>query len=129
MGVVHHANYLRYCEQARVDWMRVNDLGSTHYPITDRVLAVLQYQVWHKKPAFFDDLLTVHLQVRNIGVRIHFQYAIYRRTKDGEEWIANAETMHIPVDRNLRPQRPSAQLLTHLEKEPWTETWLSNSSE
>lgn len=126
MGVVHHANYLHYCEEARVAWMRFHELNDTHYPQSDRVLAVLQYQVWHRRPARFDDAILVRLQVRNQGVRIRFQYAILKRTQGGEECLATAETLHIPVDRELRPQRPSPRLLEHLEKEPWIETWLSN---
>lgn len=124
MGVVHHANYIHYCEEARVAWMRENGLARTHYPHTEEVLAVLQFQVWHKRPATFDDLLTVKLQVRRQGgVRVHFQYMI---CKDGEP-IAEAETRHITVDAQLKPARPNPLLLERLEKEPWTETWLSNS--
>jgi acyl-CoA thioester hydrolase len=123
MGVVHHANYLRYVEEARVAWMRESGLSHTHFPQSDRVLAVLHYQVWHKKPATFDDLLTVKLQVRRQGLRIRFQYIVFK----DELAIAEAETLHIPVDAELKPVRPSPQLLERLEKEKWTETWLSNS--
>lgn len=128
MGITHHANYLRFCEEARVAWMRENGLGDTHFPKNDRVLAVLHYQVWHLKPCTFDDLLSVYLQVQRQGLRIHFQYAIY---KAGESTaltlIAEAETLHIPVDSQLKPARPANKLIKHLEKESWTETWLSNS--
>ena len=123
MGVVHHANYLRYVEEARVAWMRARDLGETHYPVTDKILAVLSYQVWHMKPAFFDDLLTIRLQVSGKGVRIRFQYSLFK----GDTMIAQAETRHIPIDKNLRPVKPSPQFMNQLEKESWTETWLLNS--
>lgn len=123
MGVVHHANYLHFLEEARVAWMRKSGLGHTHYPHSDRVLALLHYQVWHLKPAYFDDLVRVELQVQRVGLKIHFQYAIYK----GDQRIAEAETLHIPVDKDLKPVRLSRELLTHLEKESWTETWLSNS--
>lgn len=123
MGVVHHANYLRFCEEARVAWMRERGLSATHYPHNDKVLAVLHYQVWHLKAATFEDAIQVRLQVRRQGLKIHFQYDLFK----GDERIAQAETLHIPVDRELRPVRPDTQLLTQLEKEPWTETWLLNS--
>jgi len=123
MGVVHHANYLRFCEEARVAWMRERGLSSTHYPRTDKVLAVLNYSVWHHKPAFFEDLLTVRLQVNSTGARIRFLYSILKE----EIVVAQAETLHIPVDKDLRPVRPSPEFLKHLESEPWTETWLLNS--
>jgi len=123
MGVVHHANYLRFCEEARVAWMRERGLAPTHYPQTDKVLAVLHYQVWHMKPATFDDLLKVSLQVAHKGVRVRFQYSIYK----GDSLIAQAETLHIAVDKDLRPCRLEATFTQQLEKEPWTETWLLNS--
>lgn len=123
MGVVHHANYLHYLEEARVAWMRERNLSFTHYPACDKVLALLHYQMWHLKPAFFEDALRVALQVRRKGLKIHFQYSIFK----GEEIIAQAETLHIPVDKELRAVRPHAELLKHMESEPWIETWLLNS--
>jgi acyl-CoA thioester hydrolase len=123
MGVVHHANYLRYVEETRVAWMRERGLSHTHFPQSDKVMAVLHYQVWHLRPATFDDLLRVQLQVRRIGLKIQFQYAIYK----GDVRIAEAETLHIPVDKELKPVRPDPELYTQLEKETWIETWLSNS--
>ncbi len=123
MGVVHHSNYLRYCEEARVAWMRERELSQTHYPSTKVVLAVLHYQVWHLRPARFDECLKVLLQARRRGLKIQFQYAIYI----GDKKIAEAETVHIPVNADLRVVRPESRLTQILEKEAWTETWLSNS--
>ena len=127
MGIVHHANYLRFCEEARVAWMREMGLTSHHYPQNDKVLAVLHYQVWHLKPCTFEDLIKIYLQVHRQGLKIQFQYAIFKQAGTEEVRIAEAETLHIPMDKDLKPARPSQQLLNHLEKETWTETWLSNS--
>lgn len=127
MGVVHHANYLRFCEEARVAWMREHGLSAVHYPRTDDVLAVLQYQVWHLQTATFEDQIKVSLQVRREGLKIQFQYAIYKVTNGEEVRIAEAETLHVPVNKDLKPVRPAKQMLERLEKEKWTETWLSNS--
>ncbi len=131
MGVVHHANYVHYCEEARVGWMRAFGLTDTHYPKSDRVLAVLNIQVTHLRPAAFDDVLSVQVQARRQGAKLQFQYKIFKKTNgvenQTEQLIAHAETLHIPVNAELKPQRPSLKLLEHLEKEPWIETWLSNS--
>ena len=112
-----------YCEEARVAWMRARDLSRTHFPHNDRVLALLHYQVWHKKTSTFDDALRIYLQVKRKGLKIYFQYAMYKE----DSRICEAETLHIPVDGELRPVRPSEELNQVLEKEKWTETWLSNS--
>jgi acyl-CoA thioester hydrolase len=127
MGVVHHANYLRFCEEARVAWMRENGLSAAHFPRTEDVLAVLHYQVWHLKTATFEDQIKVSLQVRRQGLKIHFQYAIYKLDNGEEIRVAEAETLHIPVNGRLKPVRPAPAFLKQLEKEPWIETWLSNS--
>lgn len=123
MGVTHHANYMRYCEEARVAWMRARKLEDSHYPRADVVWAVLHFQIWHKKPSRFDDEIQVYLQVRRQGLKIQFQYAMYI----GDTRICEAETLHIAVDSELRPLRPIEAYLKVLEKEKWTETWLSNS--
>jgi acyl-CoA thioester hydrolase len=123
MGVTHHANYLRFAEEARVAWMRERGLSHTHFPHTDHVLALIHYQVWHFRPSTFDDALKIQLQVRGTGVKIRYQYKVFL----GEELIAEAETLHVPVDGKLKLVRPNARLTSTLEKEPWIETWLSNS--
>lgn len=123
MGVAHHAAYVRFVEEARVAWMRERGLSATHFPHCDLILAVLHFQVWHLKPCTFDDLLTVEVEVRRDGSRVRFQYAV---SKDGVR-IAEATTSHITVNKELRPVRPSPQLVAQVEKEKWTETWLSNS--
>lgn len=122
MGVTHHASYLHYCEEARVAWMRARDLIYSHYPKNELVLAVLRYQVWHMRPSTFDDLIRVYLQVKREGLKVHFQYAMYK----GDERICEAETLHITLDKELKPVRMDETFAKILEKEKWTETWLSN---
>lgn len=123
LGHAHHSAFVLYCEETRVAWLRARGFTHIHYPQTDDVLALLKYRIKVLGEAKLDDALRISLQIRRQGLKIHFQYAI---TKDLER-IAEAETLHIPVDGNLRPMRPPQELLNHLEKEPWTETWLSNS--
>lgn len=122
LGVAHHTSYLLYCEQARVSWLHHQGLAHIHYPHTEHVLALLRYQLWYFGSARLDDVVRIALQLRRQGLKIHFQYAIYK----DEVRIAQAETLHFPVDRELRPVRPQAELLNRLENEAWTETWLSN---
>src|ERR1043165_4377259 len=78
MGVVHHVNYLRYFEEARVAWLRARGLSHVHYPHADSCLAVLESRCEHRAGARFDDELFVFLQVRRERLKFHFQYAIVR---------------------------------------------------
>src|SRR5262245_44622180 len=86
MAVVHHANYLRYFEEARVAWMRARGLASTHFPEADSALAVTESRIIHKKPARFGDNLTIWVQVKQDRLRITFRYAM--RSDKSDDVIA-----------------------------------------
>ena len=57
MGVVHHTNYLRFCEEARVAWAHSAGLIDYQKPESASHFAVLETRVQHLKPSFFGDIL------------------------------------------------------------------------
>lgn len=122
MGVVHHGNYLLYCEEARVAWLRHKKLMSVHYPQGSMVLAVVQSRLQHKAPLRFDDLVEIYLQVRTERLRVLFQYAIFAQGRD--KLVALVETELVPLTCELKPTRVPAVLKETMENEAWTETWL-----
>jgi acyl-CoA thioester hydrolase len=121
MAVVHHANYLRYFEEARVAWMRARGLADSHFPKADVALAVVESRITHRKPAIFGDTLTIQLQVKRDRLRIYFRYALRTDANDGV--VASGETVHVAVNGKLRPVRWSPRFSEILESEPWIETW------
>jgi acyl-CoA thioester hydrolase len=120
MGVVHHTNYLRFCEEARVAWAHSVGLIDYQKPESASHFAVLETRVKHVRPSFFGDDLTVWLQVKMEGVRIYFQYKIKKQS----EIISLAETTHVSLDKNLRPQRLTKEFKNVMETLVWKETWL-----
>ncbi|MEQ1723008.1 MAG: thioesterase family protein [Pseudobdellovibrio sp.] len=119
MGIVHHSNYLRLCEEARVEWCTQNALIDA----SDKAvfgLAVTETRVKHVSPARYADLLTVSTQVRTEGVRMFFQYKI----TSAERVVCLAETVHCSLDLNFKVKRLNADIIKSVEKEIWTETWL-----
>ena len=122
MGVVHHANYVRYFEEARVAWMRHHGLNECHYPNSDHVLAVLNSQCEHLQPMRFGDHFTVSLQLRAKRLRIQFRYAIFL-SDQVETPVALGQTELVFVNRDLRPVRWPAAFKNQMEKEIWIETW------
>ncbi len=119
MAIVHHSNYLRFCEEARVEWCTQNNLIDS----SDKAvfgLAVTETRVKHLSPARYSDLLTVSAQVRIEGVRLFFQYKI----TTAEKVVCVAETVHCSLDLNFKVKRLNADIIQAVEKEIWTETWL-----
>jgi acyl-CoA thioester hydrolase len=101
MGLLHHANYLVYFEQARTDLLR--SLGLTYRDLEDQgyLLVITKAEVRYRRPAHYDDLLTIRTTVaRTTSVRIDHVYEVFR---DGV-LIAEGNTTLACVDREGRPQ-------------------------
>ena len=71
-GIVYYANYLRFIERARTEWVRT--LGIDQGRLRDEtgvVFAVRRVEADYLVPARFDDLLTVETVVEEVrGARI-----------------------------------------------------------
>ncbi len=124
MGVVHHANFLRFFEEARTHWLGARDLRQFHVPHAPITLAVVESRCWYHKPVRFEDELRVVLQVRLERVRLRFAYKAF--TQRFDEAVASGETVHVPLDSDLKVLRWPKPFKTQLENETWNETWLSN---
>jgi acyl-CoA thioester hydrolase len=102
MGLLHHANYLVYFEQARTELLRSQ--GFSYKDLEDQgyLLVLTRVQVRYKSPARYDDLLTVRTTVvRTTAVKIEHRYEVFR---DGL-LLAEGETTLGCVDRDGRVQR------------------------
>lgn len=117
MGIVHHSNYLRIYEEARVAWAHARGLIEYQKPESASQLAVVETKVKHLWPAKFGDDVTVQLQVRREKARIRF---FYRMSLDARV-LSECETVHAALDKDLKLVRPPEKLVEILEKEPWTE--------
>jgi len=79
MGLLHHANYLVYFEQARTELLR--DRGRTYKDIEDAgyYLVLAKIEVKYRTPARYDDLLTIRTTVtRTSPVRLEHKYEVFR---------------------------------------------------
>lgn len=100
MGVVHHANYPVYLESARITWL--DNLGISYKKLEQDgvMLPVYDLQLTYVKPAFFDDIITVKVSLREApGVKIIFDYKLYNQH---EELLTKAATTLIFVDAKTR---------------------------
>ena len=123
MGVVHHSNFYRYFEDARVAMMEHWGLDFGSDDLKGIVLAVVTSECQYKKPLRFGDRFLVKLQARQLGpARVEFQYLI--STATDATTIALGRTIHVPVNGSLAPVRIAASLAKILEKLPWNETLL-----
>lgn len=125
MGVVHHSNYVRIMEVARVAWMRKLGLMPHHIPQGPQVLGVTRLTVEFVKPCVFDDEITVCLEGRLNGARFEIRYALWLdRLKS---YVCFGETDLVPLTAaSLAPTRFAVDLRATLRALPWSEHWPPN---
>ncbi len=107
-GLVYHANYLRYFERGRSDFLRL--LGVGHAGLQDRDAAafvIVRMEVDFRRPARIDDALTVVTTYERLtAVRLDARQRIYR----GEEFLCGAEVHAACIDLAGRPRRAPGAL-------------------
>jgi acyl-CoA thioester hydrolase len=101
MGLLHHANYLVYFEQGRIELLR--SLGQSYKQLEDQgyLMVLTKLEVRYRRPVRYDDLVTVRTSVvRTTAVRIDHRYEVLR---DGLLVAEGASTLAC-VDRDGNPQ-------------------------
>ncbi len=101
MGLLHHANYLVYFEQARTELLR--SLGLTYKDMEDQgfLLVVAKMEVHFRRPARYDDLLTIKTSVvKTTMVRIDHRYEVFCEG----QLLADGSSTLACVDRTGQPQ-------------------------
>jgi acyl-CoA thioester hydrolase len=106
MGIIHHAAYLPYLEEARVEYLR--SIGHPYDAVRGgeagdaREFPVLEVSVHYRRPLRFDDDVAVSLRigaVRGASFQIAYLLAVEAEAR------ATAVTVHGCVDSEGRPVR------------------------
>ena len=105
MGVVYHGNYAQYFEMGRVEWLRNMGVSYKWMEENGVMLPVVSLTMNYKKPARYDDLITVKTIFKSqTSVKIEFDYEIYNENK---ELLTIAHSVLVFVDMKTgRPMLP-----------------------
>lgn len=95
-GVVYHANYLKFMERARTEWLRSLGFDQTALRRDPGILFVVrEVRLKYKKPACFNDALEVVTELTGSGRSLlEFRQVIVR----GEEVLTEAAVEVVCVD-------------------------------
>ena len=104
MGVVYYANYFVWCEIGRVEFLRQLGFDYKQMELADDCyLPVVEASCRYRSPARYDD--EVMIETRVTALRSHvikFGYRLLRLTPEGPHLLAEAETVHVSVDRQMQ---------------------------
>lgn len=106
-GIVYYANYLRYLERARTEWLRERGFGQRALQSELGVMfAVVHLSADFRRAARLDDLLCISCEAaRDGGASIAFRQQIWRDSPAGE-LLFEAQVRVACVDaQSMRPRR------------------------
>ena len=102
MNIVHHSNYPRYLEEARLDYMRQVGIAYDELERKGIIIPVLELHHHYTRSIGFGDIIEVHIKLTKLtAVRFRMKYEIYNALTG--ELVHKAETAHAFVDPNLVP--------------------------
>ena len=77
MQVVHHATYLRYFEEARVEYLREGKLDLTELMDEGIVFPIVEVEVKYHQSARYDEVLLIKTYLRKVDrARLVFEYEV-----------------------------------------------------
>jgi len=103
-GLVYYANYLKFAERARTEFLRAMRAPVETLKDGDRCGFVARHaEIDYKGSAFLDDLLSVSCEVRELK---NSSVVIYQEIKRGDEVLCqiNITLVYININRH-RPTR------------------------
>jgi acyl-CoA thioester hydrolase len=117
-GLVYHANYVRYFERGRSDFLRLVGIGHAQLLDHDQPMAfvIAEMALTFVKPARIDDALMVRTRYQRIkGPRLIISQSVER----GADVLCRAEVVAVCIHLDGRPRRPGRALVEAVT--PWLE--------
>ncbi len=115
-GVVYHANYLRYLERARTEFLRERGVSVRELHEQGCIFPVIRVEVDFRSPAVHDDLLRVETEVLTVGKTSFTVGQQVVRVLDGKLLVGGKVTLAC-VGPGMKARRLPEELLRVLNME------------
>lgn len=103
MGIIHHSNYIRWMEEARIDLLDQIGFPYRRFEEMGYISPVLHAECEYKKSIKFDDELKIVVSLQELGrVKFTLRYDIYNLSEEGV-LSAYGTTTHCFLKKNGRP--------------------------
>jgi acyl-CoA thioester hydrolase len=112
-GVVYYANYLKFFERARTEWLRKLGFGQqVQVEQTGAMFVVADARVRYLSPARLDDWLDITVRPQLAG---RATLTLNQQARLGQQVLCDGEIQVACVDRqSFRPRRIPSEILSRL---------------
>ena len=106
-GIVYYANYLRFLERARSEWLRARGISQRALALQPGILfSVVSLEAQYLLPARLDDLMLISCEPRlQGGASIAFVQHIRRELADGELLLSASVRVACLDAKTMKPRR------------------------
>ena len=102
MGITHHSNYIRWMEEARIDFLEQIGLGYKKLEEDGIISPVIHVECDYKLPTTFDDKIEIDVAVEEFkGAKLIIKYTM--TNIETKEIVLEGKTKHCFVDKNNKP--------------------------
>ena len=122
MGIVHHSNYIRWMEEARVDFLEKIDWSYDQLEKVGLVSPVLSLNIDYNHPTYFSDIVLIDVEI--LELKMSKMRVGYKMTNEEGKVVAKCESSHGFLLSSGRPAIIKRDfpglyeaLLTHLSSE------------
>lgn len=92
MGIIHHSNYVKWMEEARIDFMKEMGFGYAEVEKRGIVSPVAEVSVSYKKPVLFDDVVEIKVSVKKYnGAVLELEYEFFDVTREQVCTVASSK--------------------------------------
>lgn len=103
MGIVYHANYLKFFERARTEWLRKREFCLNNMTKDDTFFAIKGIVIDYKSPAVLDDMLGIEtLALRQGFCQMRFIQKMYHQSG---KLLSDIEVEVVCVNGKMMPKR------------------------
>lgn len=102
MGITHHSNYIRWMEEARIDFLEQIGFGYAKLEEDGIISPVIGVECEYKSPTKFGDLVDIKVEIEEFkGVRLVIKYLMTKH--DSNEMVLEGRTKHCFLNGEGRP--------------------------
>jgi len=103
-GVVYYANYLKYMERARTEYLASRGYSVKKMMDEGTIFMVLRVEIDYKAPAHYGDMIEIETWVSDIS-RVTAVFNHIMREKATRRVIVECKAKIVYVDKNGKPKR------------------------
>ena len=102
MGIIHHSNYIKWMEEARMDFMDQIGLNYKQMEAMEIISPVLSVEVNYRSMVHFDDTVVIETKIKKYtGIKLEVEYKMY--DKETGELRTTATSSHCFLNRAGKP--------------------------